>query len=201
MFDCDISMNHPSRPSCRNSHRFLCFLYTYTPDFKDLFVTSSGLDCPMSGDGRPVLPDNVTAICADATCEFYRYGNPDTYNWLQVRLGHWGVYYMDKCINLSSFQLYNLFGLLWGLFFLSALEEMVMAGAFAAWYFTKDKSQLHRAPLMLSARRLEMTYYMHRNVHYIEKFWCTCSLLRKKYRTLLSLGWLVTLPFTLYVNC
>ena len=158
-------MNHPSRPSCRNSHRFLCFLYTYTPDFKDLFVTSSGLDCPMSGDGRPVLPDNVTAICADATCEFYRYGNPDTYNWLQVRLGHWGVYYMDKCINLSSFQLYNLFGLLWGLFFLSALEEMVMAGAFAAWYFTKDKSQLHRAPLMLSAKRLGISYYMPRNVH------------------------------------
>lgn len=36
-------------------------------------------------------------------------------------------------------QLYNLFGLFWGLFFASALGEMVLAGAFATWYWSFNK--------------------------------------------------------------
>ena len=38
-------------------------------------------------------------------------------------------------------QLYNLFGLFWGLFFVSAMAEMVLAGAFAAWYWAFRKPQ------------------------------------------------------------
>ena len=44
--------------------------------------------------------------------------------------------------------------LLWGLFFLSALEELVMAGAFSAWYWTfNKKDDLPTAPLSLSVWR------------------------------------------------
>ena len=61
----------------------------------------------------------------------------------------------DPCKNLETFtQLFNLFMLLWGLFFLSALEELVMAGAFSAWYWTfNKKDDLPAAPLSLSAWR------------------------------------------------
>lgn len=38
-------------------------------------------------------------------------------------------------------QLYNLFAVLWSVFFVSALGQMVLAGAFASWYFTFDKSK------------------------------------------------------------
>ena len=49
--------------------------------------------------------------------------------------------------NFNEFQhigyaLYNLFGLLWGLFFVSAFGQMVMAGSFAGWYWTRDKKKL-----------------------------------------------------------
>ena len=43
--------------------------------------------------------------------------------------------------------------LLWGLFFLSALEELVMAGAFASWYWTFNKKDIPAAPLSMSAWR------------------------------------------------
>lgn len=36
----------------------------------------------------------------------------------------------------SYFQLVNLFGLFWGVFFMEALGQMVLAGAFAGWYWT-----------------------------------------------------------------
>eukprot|EP00094_Tigriopus_californicus_P004803 TCALIF_04623-PA protein Name:"Similar to SLC44A5 Choline transporter-like protein 5 (Macaca fascicularis)" AED:0.13 eAED:0.13 QI:715/0.81/0.91/1/0.63/0.75/12/74/636 len=50
-------------------------------------------------------------------------------------------------------EIFNVFGLLWGLFFVSAMEEMVMAGAFAAWYWTFDKKNLPSAPLTRSFGR------------------------------------------------
>ena len=37
----------------------------------------------------------------------------------------------------TYFQLYNIFGVTWLLFMVSAFNEMVMAGAFASWYFTR----------------------------------------------------------------
>ena len=46
--------------------------------------------------------------------------------------------YQDKN-TLFGLQVYNLFGLFWALFFVSALGEMVLAGAYAGWYYTWDK--------------------------------------------------------------
>ncbi len=50
-------------------------------------------------------------------------------------------------------QVFNLFALLWCLFFCAAAEEMIMAGAFASWYFTRDKKDLRDSPLAASAGR------------------------------------------------
>ena len=36
-------------------------------------------------------------------------------------------------------QVFNFFGMFWLLFFIEALGEMVMAGAFSGWYWTMDK--------------------------------------------------------------
>ena len=46
-----------------------------------------------------------------------------------------------------------MFGVLWTLFFISAMEQMIMAGAFAQWYFTMDKNKLADAPLLGSVFR------------------------------------------------
>ena len=56
--------------------------------------------------------------CVKAKCVFYKFGPSTLESW---------------------FQVYNLFGLFWFLFFLSALGEMVLAGVFAGWYWTLDK--------------------------------------------------------------
>ncbi|CAL4118051.1 unnamed protein product, partial [Meganyctiphanes norvegica] len=42
---------------------------------------------------------------------------------------------------ISYLQFYNLFGLFWSVFFTSAFGEMVLAGAFASWYWCFDKSK------------------------------------------------------------
>ena len=39
-------------------------------------------------------------------------------------------------------QWFNLFGFYWAMNFVTAFGEMVLAGVFAKWYWTKDKSQL-----------------------------------------------------------
>ena len=43
----------------------------------------------------------------------------------------------------TYFQLYNIFGVTWLLFMVSAFNEMVMAGAFASWYFTRCAHRLN----------------------------------------------------------
>jgi choline transporter-like protein 2/4/5 len=37
---------------------------------------------------------------------------------------------------------YNVFGVFWGLFFVSALGQMVLAGTFATWYWTFNKADV-----------------------------------------------------------
>lgn len=100
--------------------------------------------CETDSDGKPSVPANWSEVCSahSPTCEFYRYGNPSEANWLQV---------------------FNFFALLWCLFFSSAAEEMIMAGAFAAWYFTRDKKELHSAPLIASVGR-QMISIIHTSV-------------------------------------
>merc|ERR1711862_467112 len=51
-------------------------------------------------------------------------------------------------------QIYNLFGLLWMLFFFSAMGEMVLAGAFASWYWTFNKNDTPSLPLLSSIGRV-----------------------------------------------
>ena len=51
-------------------------------------------------------------------------------------------------------QIYNVFALFWGLFFCSALGELILAGAFASWYWTFDKKHdLPSLPVLSSAGR------------------------------------------------
>ena len=56
------------------------------------------------------------ASCPEAQCVFSKYGPSTITSWL---------------------QLLNLIGLFWLIFFLSAMGEMIMAGAFAGWYWTR----------------------------------------------------------------
>ena len=54
--------------------------------------------------------------CPDAQCVFEKYG-PDIIN--------------------RGLQIFNFVGLFWLLFFFGAMGEMVMAGAFSGWYWTR----------------------------------------------------------------
>ena len=52
------------------------------------------------------------------------------------------------------FQFLNFFGLFWLLFFIEAMEEMVMAGAFSGWYWTRDKTgEIPNGGLLASLHR------------------------------------------------
>lgn len=39
----------------------------------------------------------------------------------------------------TYFQMYNLFGLLWGLYFVSGFGQMILSFCFATWYWTYNK--------------------------------------------------------------
>jgi len=69
----------------------------------------------------------------DTACMFYKYGPTN---------------------ETLVMQVYNLFGLLWMLFFFSAMGEMILAGAFASWYWTFDKSDTPSLPLLSSIGRV-----------------------------------------------
>ncbi|XP_063592712.1 choline transporter-like protein 4 [Penaeus indicus] len=47
----------------------------------------------------------------------------------------------SNCFIYAYVQIYNVFGLFWSMFFISAFGEMVLAGAFASWYWAFDKSK------------------------------------------------------------
>ena len=76
---------------------------------------------------------NTTYTCeennVEAVCQFYKYGPTSEGSFMQI---------------------YNLFGFFWGLFFLEALDQMVLAGAFASWYWVLDKRDIPKMPLMSS---------------------------------------------------
>lgn len=48
---------------------------------------------------------------------------------------------------------FNIFGLFWGLFFVSALGQMILAGTFATWYWTFNKSDVPFFILTISTGR------------------------------------------------
>ena len=69
-------------------------------------------------------PDTFPDLCSNCPqvqCQFTRYVKAEEASWMQ-----W----------------YNLFGLYWGLFFASALGELILAGVFAKWYWTYDKKDV-----------------------------------------------------------
>ncbi|XP_033645183.1 choline transporter-like protein 1 [Asterias rubens] len=91
---------------------------------------------------------------------------------LAVLIAYWGFVYLylvtaghpelDKetgYVTYKSDQLapymwwYHLFGLLWGSQFLLACQQCAIAGAVAAWFFARDKSQLNW-PIMKSVQRI-----------------------------------------------
>jgi len=76
--------------------------------------TVSG-ECGVTGDSC----DPATFIeSPDCSCTFYKFTPSDLNLYLQI---------------------YNLFALFWGVFFATALGEMVLAGGFASWYWADDK--------------------------------------------------------------
>ncbi|KAA0198710.1 hypothetical protein HAZT_HAZT002278 [Hyalella azteca] len=80
---------------------------------------------------------NETNACAGATCQFLKvYVNP----------------------HIPRLQIYNVFALFWCLFFISAMGEMVLAGAFSSWYWAFDKNK--DLPL------LPVTYSLGRTLRY-----------------------------------
>ena len=70
-------------------------------------------------------------------CQFFRYG-PSTF--------------------AQVLQLINLFGIFWGVFFMEAFGQLVLAGAFAGWYWTFKK------PDNLPANGLSASFY--RSIRY-----------------------------------
>ena len=98
--------------------------------------------CTLSGGNETVIKDGDTCnqtevyTCIEtniqASCQFYRYGQTTE-----------GLY----------MQIYNLFGFFWGLFFIEALDQMVLAGAFASWYWVLNKKDVPKMPLMSSFYR------------------------------------------------
>ena len=84
---------------------------------------TSTTECPQDQVGESCDPAtfNSSAMAAACECVFTQYGPNSLANYLQI---------------------YNVFGLFWGLCFVSALGEMVLAGAFSSWYWTLDKDEV-----------------------------------------------------------
>ena len=102
---------------------------------KDCLVNGTKIVDGSECDGNQTLycdKDTDDTEVDVVTCEFYKFG-PTT--------------------EASYMQVYNLFGFFWGLFFLEALDQMVLAGAFASWYWTLDKRDVPKLPLISSFYR------------------------------------------------
>lgn len=57
--------------------------------------------------------------------------------------------------NMYNYMLgYHTFGFIWTFFFLSGINQMTIAGAIASWYWTMDKKQKFRYPVMKSLSRV-----------------------------------------------
>jgi len=105
---------------------YFCIVAAYLASSgKQEYVVAYADDCPEGGpeNGDACEPETFS-IDSSSTCEpkciFNAFTPSDLSNYLQI---------------------YNLFGLFWGLFFVSAFGEMVLAGAFASWYWALDKSR------------------------------------------------------------
>lgn len=78
----------------------------------------------MLQDGYVCDPDtfrDCSSQCGNALCQFLSYEKEQYVDYLHA---------------------FNIFGIFWGLFFVSAFGEMVLAGTFATWYWTFNKSDV-----------------------------------------------------------
>lgn len=99
-----------------------------------LFLSSAG-----KAEYRVMCPGNVCVGCngvtENATCNFETFDNSSC----PGAMCQFYDYYVDP--NIPRLHIYNVFGLFWSMFFISAFGEMVLAGAFASWYWAFDKSK------------------------------------------------------------
>eukprot|EP00092_Neocalanus_flemingeri_P031507 GFUD01034217.1.p1 GENE.GFUD01034217.1~~GFUD01034217.1.p1 ORF type:complete len:528 (-),score=116.65 GFUD01034217.1:464-2047(-) len=91
-------------------------------------IKDGGCETPAEEKCNPDTFNN-TETCE---CVFYKLGPNELQNYLQI---------------------YNVFGLFWGLCFVSALGEMVLAGAFSSWYWVLNKSDVPTFPVLSSFAR------------------------------------------------
>ena len=80
--------------------------------------------------GEKCDPDQFNETSCE--CIFYKLGPNERENYLQI---------------------YSVFGLFWGLCFVAALGEMVLAGAFSSWYWVMDKKDVPSFPVLFSFAR------------------------------------------------
>uniref|UniRef100_A0AAG5D3B7 Choline transporter-like protein n=1 Tax=Anopheles atroparvus TaxID=41427 RepID=A0AAG5D3B7_ANOAO len=78
-----------------------------------------------------------TARCLDAACHFMEVNTPKI---------------------VGYFHALNVLGFFWGICFVSAFSEMVLAFTFATWYWTKQKS---RVPFFVLTRGIMLTLFYH----------------------------------------
>lgn len=71
-------------------------------------------------------------LCHTAVCQFFNYEKENYVNYLHA---------------------FNIFGIFWGLFFVSALGEIILAATFATWYWTFNKSDVPFFVLTVSIGR------------------------------------------------
>ncbi|XP_047500842.1 choline transporter-like protein 2 isoform X2 [Penaeus chinensis] len=99
-----------------------------------LFLSSAG-----KAEYRVMCPgqvcDGCQGVTENATCNFETFDNSSC----PGAMCQFYDYYVDP--NIPRLHIYNVFGLFWSLFFISAFGEMVLAGAFASWYWAFDKSK------------------------------------------------------------
>ncbi|XP_037780693.1 choline transporter-like protein 2 [Penaeus monodon] len=104
--------------SCTFSGFFWCGLLSSREAISHVPCQVCLLQCTENATCNFETFDNSS--CPGAMCQFYDY-------------------YVDP--NIPRLHIYNVFGLFWSMFFISAFGEMVLAGAFASWYWAFDKSK------------------------------------------------------------
>lgn len=84
-----------------------------------LMCSTDNCECEGIKENETCSMDTFNATnCPGASCQFYDHVvNP----------------------NIPRLHIYNLFALFWSMFFVSAFGEMVLAGAFASWYWAYNK--------------------------------------------------------------
>ncbi|CAF1095911.1 unnamed protein product, partial [Didymodactylos carnosus] len=126
---------------------------------KPLFivVNASANCCSTYTNGSYCIPSSFNAMYNNtgASCVFLNYGYADNYAFDQLPQVH--QYYREFIRFLNKYKfiphLYNLFGFLWFSTFITGFHQLVLAGAFASYYWTMDKTRFIGFPLLSSIKR------------------------------------------------